>query len=453
MLKKMKNKYKRRDKMKKVKVREIVEFLNNYVVSQDEAKKQLAVLIKNKLRRENIKENDWKEEITPFNVLLIGPTGTGKTHLFKSLAKYLDVAFCKVDISSYTKSGYVGNNVDEIISVHLYHAAKEKAKSKLKEKLKERYMNAVLARIAKEYINQYLAKKTKFGDGLLFSITLMKNIMKKVDKGDPEILEKELTITIEYTDQDFKGNRGISEFKVKKTIRDKIKNLVDILIEEEIDQNLEYEFEQEIKKYIENGIVFIDEIDKIASGKNDDRIDTSGVQKELLTLIEGKTVITKVGPVRTDHILFIGAGAFHTSKPSDLLPELQGRFPVKIVLKKLTKKDYKDILIKPKYSLIKRICKLYEVDGLKLIFTQDAIDKIAEICEKYNTTDEYLGARRLFTLLSIITEDIDLELEDKNINEFVIDADYVEKKVKEKEKYINEALDYIRNKRSIGFLG
>ena len=130
--------------MKKVKVKEIVEFLNNYVVSQYEAKKQLAVLIKNKLRRENIKENDWKEEITPFNALLIGPTGTGKTHLFKSLAKYLDVAFCKVDISSYTKSGYVGNNVDDIISVHLYHAAKKKAKSELKEKLKEKHINSIL---------------------------------------------------------------------------------------------------------------------------------------------------------------------------------------------------------------------------------------------------------------------------------------------------------------------
>jgi len=456
-----------------VKASDIVRYLDEYVISQDDAKKQLAILIKNKMRYDKITEKDWKKKITPFNALIIGPTGSGKTELFRTLAEYLNVAFTKVDISSYTKTGYVGKSVDEIISVHLYEAAKRKAIDELKDELREELIDNIAERLAEIYIETYLADddmpNTIVGSMLFqnsskkISATRdkMAEIKKMILNDDPEIVDKELTVIIHVSNipQNTLIPAEIREqLKQPKPITDTVKNLKEILFEYEIQEAARYhsKLQRKIKEYMENGIVFIDEIDKIA-GKDNNRIDSAGVQKELLTLIEGTTVMTDVGPVKTDHILFIAAGAFHTSKPTDLLPELLGRLPIRIVLNKLTKEDLKRILIEPKYSILDRIKKLYEQDGIIIEFTEDAIDTIAEYADKFNNEkdDEYLGARRLHSLVNMITEDIDFEIEEgiHENNKVVIDKDYVTKKIEEKKAKIDKALEYIDSKSSkIGFV-
>ena len=454
-----------------MRAKEIIEYLNQHIISQDEAKKQLAILIKNKARYDKIEEEDWKRNITPFNALIIGPTGSGKTELFRKLADYLDVAFCKVDISGYTRSGYVGKDVEDIIRVHLLEAAKKKVIEKMGSEIKESIKENVIHELANAYVAEYMSNDINYSVlGAAFMLGSREEVSKErenvervvqlIKNGDPEIMEKEVTIVREYIETPpgmvYIPESMKNQFITRRAIRDKISNLLKELIEHDVQEEVKHnpKFQRYVREAMQNGIVFIDEIDKIA-GKNNDRIDTAGVQKELLTLVEGTTVMTEVGPVSTDHILFIAAGAFHTSKPSDLLPELLGRFPVRIVLKKLTKEDFKKILTEPKYSIIKKVQKLFEQDGIKIEFTDDAIDTIAEYAVRFNTEDEDIGARRLHTLVHMITEDIDLEIEDGKIGkEVVIDKEYVENKINEKRKYIEESLSYIDEEggKRIGFV-
>ena len=458
-----------------IKASEVVKYLNEHVISQDDAKKQLAVLIKNKERYEKIQEEDWKRNVTPFNALIIGPTGSGKTELFRKLAEYLNVAFCKVDISSYTKTGYVGKSVDEIINVHLYEAAKKKAIEEMKEELKDEIMDKVDKELAAAYVEEYkdelglnnqpntilgAAMFTAPSEDLDAINEEIERTYEKIKKEDPEILEKEVTVT-RFTYEIPKGlfvqGPAKEQFKVRKVFTDKIKELRKLLFDMDIQEAVEHnsKLQKKIREYMENGIVFIDEIDKIA-GKESGRIESAGVQKELLTLVEGTTIQTEIGPVNTDHILFIAAGAFHTAKPTDLLPELLGRFPIRITLRKLTKDDLRRILVEPKYSIIKKIQKIYEQDNIQIEFTDDALDAIAEYADRFNNEDEHLGARRLHSLIAMITEDIDFEIEEGKWkdNKVIIDRKYVEDKINTKKEKIEKALEYIQNEsgKKIGFV-
>jgi len=469
---------------KNINVLDIVNYLKQYVIGQDEAIKQVAVAIINKIRRDKIQDIETKNMIQPFNILVIGSSGSGKSYMFQILSKLLNVAFCKVDISNFTKTGYVGESVDNIIKVYLYNAAKKRAVEELFKEYKEKYKDEIAEELAIEYYKQYIQKdklkdKIKKQSGMMMFFTdensapskkeienqlqEINNIKQKILKGDKEILEKELTI--KYKKYDIPQNIVVPEsekehFAKTITIKDKIKNLIDVLIKVKLENNNDADFNKRVKEYMENGIVFIDEIDKIA-GKDADRIESAGVQKELLTLVEGKEVNTEVGIINTEGILFIAAGAFHVSKPTDLLPELQGRFPIRIVLNKLGKKELKDILHKPKNNLIQKIKTIYSVDNIDLEFTEDAIEFIADYAYKLNKEDVDIGARRLFTLIQLVIEDIDFEILEGKFenNKVIIDKEYAKSKIESKIEKMKKKLEYTEggkknegNKKRIGFV-
>ncbi len=451
-----------------LKVKEIVEYLDQHIVGQEQAKRRIASMIKNKIRRDNLVDIEWKKNIFPFNGILIGDTGVGKTEIFRRIAEILDVAFCKVDISAYTSSGYVGKDVDSIISSDLLDAAKNKVKGKYIKKLMndERVLSIIAEAIIKQYpqelkhIGIYL---TSSGNPTLqpfityrssgSSKMIIGKVIEVIRNKNPKFMNLELKVTV-------KAKRKLPFFVVvvepdkkyeDRSLHDTVESLIPKLAEIEFEKMEDVKIQQEIREVLEKGIVFLDELDKIAEGR-EGKMTPLNVQKELLTLIEGKTVSTEIGPVSTDHILFIGAGAFKIAKPDDLLPELLGRMPVRIVLNQLTKEDMKRILVEPKYALIKKIKVLYESEGISVNFTEESIDKIAEIAYEENIRNENLGARRLQSIVAILIEDIDFEIEEKRVKEFIIDDKYIERKLKEKEEEIKKALKYIENKATIGFI-
>ncbi len=416
--------------------REIVSELDRYIVGQADAKRAVAIALRNRWRRQQLDE-DMREEVLPKNILMIGPTGVGKTEISRRLAKLANAPFLKVEATKFTEVGYVGRDVDQIVrdlvetSISLTRANKRKEVSaKAHLQAEERVLNALVGANASPATKDAFRKRLR----------------------DGELDDKEIEIQVSDSGGGFPGFEipgmpgahigmiNINDMLGKafggqrtKTRRVNVRDSYEVLIDDESDKLLDNEqlVQEAIKTVENNGIVFLDEIDKICARSERIGADVSreGVQRDLLPLIEGTTVGTKYGPVKTDHILFIASGAFHLAKPSDLLPELQGRLPIRVELRALTGEDFRRILREPQTSLIKQYIALMATEGVELEFTEDAIDAIADVAVEVNTAVENIGARRLSTVMERVLDEISFEASDKARTKFTIDAPYVQKHV------------------------
>ena len=417
--------------------REIVSELDRYVIGQTNAKKAVAVALRNRWRRQAL-DDQMREEVLPKNILMIGPTGVGKTEISRRLSKLAEAPFIKVEATRFTEVGYVGRDVEQIIRDLIEIAiALEKEK-----KRKEVHVKAQL--LAEEKVLDALV-------GNKASIATKESFRKRLRSGDLDNNEIEIEVSENTSNvQGFEipgmsganiGMINVSEMlgksmgqKAKKK-KMNVKESHDILIAQESDKLIEQDkIISAAKKATEdNGIVFLDEIDKI-SGRTDRAggdVSREGVQRDLLPLIEGTTVSTKHGPIKTDHILFIASGAFQLAKPSDLLPELQGRLPIRVELEALTSEDFKRILKEPDYSLIKQYVALLKTENVELEFSEDGIDAIANMASEVNTTVENIGARRLHTIIERILDDISFTASDRSGEKIIIDSAYVKQNLDE----------------------
>ena len=441
--------------------REVLAELDRYIVGQTDAKRMVAVALRNRWRRRHV-DGPLKDEITPKNILMIGPTGVGKTEIARRLAKLARAPFVKVEASKFTEVGYVGRDVDSIIrelvetSIRMVRAEKtELVRAKAEKHAEERLID-ILAPLPRKERSQANPLAALFG------------MQQKQELANPEDQEeakrkaegkREQIVSLlaegQLEDQvielDVQDNRQrpiglmgagepgemmvdmssiLGDMLGKKTVRKKmsVKEARRYLIEEEADKLVDaYEIETEaIRNAEENGIVFIDEFDKIAgrNGTMGPDVSREGVQRDILPIVEGSTVQTKYGPVRTKHMLFIAAGAFHVSKPSDLIPELQGRFPIRVELQTLSEEEFRRILTEPKGSLVKQYKALLEADGVDLVIDEGAIEEIAATAYKINSLGENIGARRLHTVMEKLLEDISFEAPEK-AGKVVIDREFV----------------------------
>jgi ATP-dependent HslUV protease ATP-binding subunit HslU len=415
--------------------REIVSELDRYIIGQHEAKRAVAIALRNRWRRQQL-EGDMREEVLPKNILMIGPTGVGKTEISRRLAKLANAPFIKVEATKFTEVGYVGRDVDQIIrdlleaGISLVRETKRKeVQAKAHLAAEDRVLNALVGPNASPSTRDIFRKKLREG----------------------ELDDKEIEIQVADTGMGMPGfelpgmpGAQISMINLNdmlgkafgqrmKTRRVSVRDSYGLLVNEESDKLLDNEqiVQEAIRNVENNGIVFLDEIDKISARSERMGADVSreGVQRDLLPLIEGTTVGTKYGPVKTDHILFIASGAFHVAKPSDLLPELQGRLPIRVELRALTGDDFRRILREPQTSLIKQYVALMATEGVDLEFTEDAIDALADIAVEVNSNVENIGARRLSTVMERVLDEISFEASDKAHTRFVIDAAYVRKHV------------------------
>ncbi|MDY4200897.1 MAG: ATP-dependent protease ATPase subunit HslU [Candidatus Fimadaptatus sp.] len=410
--------------------REIVRELDRYIIGQDDAKKAVAVALRNRYRRAMLPA-EIREEVTPKNILMMGPTGVGKTEIARRLAKLVDAPFVKVEATKFTEVGYVGRDVDSIIRDLVEAAirvAKEKQAQLVHDKAAanaEERLVQLIVRPQKKPTNPIdilLGTKPKEPEGTPEEKQRYQGqrdeVLKKLRAGElehelVEVEVEELQPKNEIPGTDMNMNDMLGQILPKKTKLRKVEVIEArrILTAEE-EQNLidmDSVYREAIARAEQDGIVFLDEIDKIA-GRNSSSgtpdVSREGVQRDILPLVEGSTVSTKYGPVKTDHILFMAAGAFHVSKVSDLIPELQGRFPVRVELKPLNQEDYRRILTQPENALIRQYQALLGVDNIKLVFEDDALDKLAELAYAANETNENIGARRLHTLMEGLLQEI-----------------------------------------------
>jgi ATP-dependent HslUV protease ATP-binding subunit HslU len=424
--------------------REIVDELDKHIIGQSEAKRAVAIALRNRWRRMKLPK-ELRDEIMPKNILMIGPTGVGKTEIARRLAKLADAPFIKVEATKFTEVGYVGRDVESIIRDLVDMAVKmmrereiEKVHHVAEDAAEERILDALLPPVRGSYIGepqQDTAKEDK---------TTRQLFRKKLRQGELDDKEIEIEVSSSPIGVEIMAPPGMEEmtnqlqsmFQNLATDRKKMRKLkiVDarkILREEEAAKLID---DEELKTRViesveQNGIVFLDEVDKIAKRSETTGADVSreGVQRDLLPLIEGSTVSTKHGAVRTDHILFIASGAFHYAKPSDLIPELQGRLPIRVELKALSTDDFMRILTEPTASLTEQYVALLETEGVKLKFTPEGVKRIAEVAWHVNERTENIGARRLHTVLERLLEEISYEAADHSGKEVVIDAGYVNK--------------------------
>ncbi|KNX45546.1 HslU--HslV peptidase ATPase subunit [Helicobacter pylori] len=423
--------------------REIVAYLDEYIIGQKEAKKSIAIAFRNRYRRLQL-EKSLQEEITPKNILMIGSTGVGKTEIARRIAKIMELPFVKVEASKYTEVGFVGRDVESMVR-DLVNNSVLLVENEHKEKLKDKIEEAVIEKIAKkllpplpngvseekkqEYANSLLKMQQRIVQGELDSREIEIEVRKKIIEIDsnvpPEILRvQENLIKVFHKEQD----------KVKKTLS--VKEAKEALKTEISDTLLDGEAikMEGLKRAESSGVIFIDEIDKIAvSSKEGSRQDPSkeGVQRDLLPIVEGSVVNTKYGSIKTEHILFIAAGAFHLSKPSDLIPELQGRFPLRVELENLTEEIMYMILTQTKTSIIKQYQALLKVEGVEIAFEDNAIKELAKLSYNANQKSEDIGARRLHTTIEKVLEDISFEAEDYSGQNITITKELVQSKLED----------------------
>lgn len=426
--------------------KQIVHELNKYIIGQEEAKKAVAIALRNRYRRSQLPP-EMQDEVTPKNIIMKGPTGVGKTEIARRLAKLVKAPFLKVEATKYTEVGYVGRDVESMVR-DLAECAIRLVKE---EKTQEVSYKATA--VAERKIAKVLAESMKAERGETSKEVFEQNLVDGIHAGkyDNTIIELEVVDNpkpLEISPGQgaaidlgsiFSG-LGVDRKKKRKVSVKEAKNL---LIAEEADKLIDNDAvnAEAIRRAENDGIIFIDEIDKIA-GKGNQGADVSreGVQRDILPIVEGCTVMTKYGPIRTDYILFIAAGAFHVSKVEDLIPELQGRFPIQVELKSLTKQDFINILTQPQNAITAQYAALLKVDNIDLQFKPDAIEKIAEIAELVNSTAEDIGARRLHTVMEYLLEDISFNAGGN---------DYPVITVEVNEKYVEEHLENISKNRDL----
>lgn len=443
--------------------KQIVELLDKYIIGQNEAKKSVAVALYNRYRRLQLPKQ-MQQDITPKNMLMAGPTGVGKTEIARRLAKIVDAPFVKVEATKFTEVGYVGRDVESMVRDLVEEAVRmeekdqfEHVKMQATKKANNRLVKLIVPGIKRENRENSMQQMMQMLSGNFnmnqpqdneeVTDDIRNERLSVADQLNKGLLEnREVTIEVEQAPKvnpmgDMMGQMGIDmsslmgDLMPKKTVKRtlKVSDAREVLIQEESKKLINYDslYQRAIECTQQNGIIFIDEIDKITAGnkKTSGEVSREGVQRDILPIVEGSTVSTKYGPVSTDHILFIAAGAFAESKPSDLIPELQGRFPIRVELNALTQEDFVKILKDPQNSLLKQYIALLKADGIKLVFTQEAIDRIAQIAFEVNQGTDNIGARRLATILEKLLEDVLYEGPDMNMGEITITQKYVDQKL------------------------
>ena len=422
--------------------REIVDELNRHIVGQDEAKRSVAIALRNRWRRMQA-DTTIQEEITPKNILMIGPTGVGKTEIARRLAKLAEAPFIKIEATKFTEVGYVGRDVESII-----RDLAENAVSLLREKemnrVRDRAMDAAEDRILDALLRPPRDQESSEDQS---NSSTRQMFRKKLREGELDDKEIEIDVSASAGGVEIMSPPGMEEMTSQlqsmfssmandksKTRKMRVADAFEQVREEEAAKlvNEDDIKQRAIQEVEQNGIVFVDELDKVAK-KSDSQgssdVSREGVQRDLLPLIEGSTVSTKFGMIRTDHILFIASGAFHLTKPSDLIPELQGRLPIRVELKALTPQDFKRILTEPRASLVEQYRALMSAEGVDLSFTTEAIDRIAEIAWKVNETTENIGARRLHTVMEKLLDDVSFDAGDGLNERFEVTSEYVDEQL------------------------
>jgi ATP-dependent HslUV protease ATP-binding subunit HslU len=439
--------------------KEIVAELDKYIIGQDEAKRCVAIALRNRWRRQQVPK-ELQDEIAPKNIIMIGPTGVGKTEISRRLAKLAQAPFLKIEASKFTEVGYVGRDVESMIrdltelAVNIVRTEEEKKiKDKAREMAEERVLDLLLppsppkaspspalpgdAEAAEEQAEADTSHTTRERLRKLLQEGKLDERLVEVEVSDRGLPVVEIFSTAGLEEMDINIKEMLSGLFPKKTKQRKVKvpEALEILTEEEAQKLIDMDkvVKLAIQRVEQSGIIFFDELDKIASREQTHGPDVSreGVQRDILPIVEGTTVMTKYGMVRTDHILFIAAGAFYVSKPSDLIPELQGRFPIRVELESLGKEEFIRILTEPQNALITQYVELMKTEAVHLSFAKEAISEIAETAAKINERTENIGARRLYTIMERLLDEVSFDAPELSGQEIVIDAQYVKQKLEE----------------------